>query len=173
MPKIGYIHSTLKLSKKKLLIWGQGIERTHFWPILIVKTHFFQFHTHDFWRSKRSQKCLSMGCKHYYALFRSKWSNWTQKVKTVFISGQVIVHTHLDLQPLHNNSNIVDQRMIDWFLVTVFISSTSTLEGQLQHRQGSTHHHQCDILLSDGVWVLGGFEFWKFQWVNGVLRKVE
>ena len=75
-------------------------------------------------------------------------------------------HTHLDLQPLHNNSNIVDQRMIDWFLVTVFISSTSTLEGQLQHRQGSTHHHQWDILLSDGVWVLEtrDLSFENFHW---------
>ena len=42
--------------------------------------------------------------------------------------------------------------MIDWFLVTVFISSTSTLEGQLQHRQGSTHHHRRDIpLVKDRV----------------------
>ena len=84
VPKIGCIHSTLKLSKKKLLFWVQGNEITHFWSILMVKTHFFQFRTHYFWRSKRGLKCHSMACKHYYALFGSKWSYSTQKNQNGF-----------------------------------------------------------------------------------------
>ena len=52
---------------------------------------FFQFRTHYFWRSKRHLKYHSMACKHYYALFGSKWSYSTQKNQNSFFNGQVIV----------------------------------------------------------------------------------
>ena len=61
------------------------------------KKPFFLFHTHDFQGSKKGLKCLSMGCKHYYALFRSKWSDWTQKSKNGFYKGQLSVHSYIQI----------------------------------------------------------------------------
>ena len=59
---------------------------------------FFLFHTHDFQRSKRGLKCHSMACKHYYALFGSKWCYSTQKNQNGFFqwSGHCAVASQIE-----------------------------------------------------------------------------
>ena len=91
MPKTNSVLSNLKFSIKKLLFLVQGSDRIHISSIFDSKNAFANFHTHDFMGSKHMLKCFSLGCKHYHALFRTKWSSQTQKVKIFIKWLQVIV----------------------------------------------------------------------------------
>ena len=91
MPKTNSVLSNLKFSIKKLLFLVQGYDRIHISSIFDSKNAFANFHTHDFMGSKHMLKCFSLGCKHYEALFRTKWSSQTQKVKIFIKWLQVIV----------------------------------------------------------------------------------
>ena len=79
--------------KKKLLFWVQATEINHFSLIFNGENPFLLFHTHDLQGSKQGLKCLSMVCKHYYALFRTKWRDRAQKVKKFIIRAQVTVQS--------------------------------------------------------------------------------
>ena len=87
MPKIKSTWSNLSLSIKKLLFWAQVTEKIHFLPSFDSKNVFFLFHIHDFEGSKQGLKFLSLVCKHCYALFRTKWSYWTQKSQNNYHKG--------------------------------------------------------------------------------------
>ena len=91
MPKTNSVLSNLKFSIKKLLFLVQGYDRIHISSIFDSKNAFANFHTHDFMGSKHMLKCFSLGCKHYEALFRTKWSSQTQKIKIFIKWLQVIV----------------------------------------------------------------------------------
>ena len=92
MPKTNSVLSNLNFSIKKLLFLVQGYDRIHISSIFDSKNAFANFHTHDFMGSKHMLKCFCLGCKHYEALFRTKWSSQTQKVKIFIKWLQVIVN---------------------------------------------------------------------------------
>ena len=70
--------------KEKTFILRSGNWKNSFLINFDAENTFFQFCTHDFRRSKRGLKCHSMACKHYQALFGSKWSYSTQKSQNGF-----------------------------------------------------------------------------------------
>ena len=101
MPKTNSVLSNLKFSIKKLLFLVQGYDRIHISSIFDSKNAFANFHTHDFMGSKHMLKCFSLGCKHYEALFRTKWSSQTQKVKIFIKWLQVIVQYTTNHKSMH------------------------------------------------------------------------
>ena len=117
MPKTNSVLSNLKFSIKKLLFLVQGYDRIHISSIFDSKNAFANFHTHDFMGSKHMLKCFSLGCKHYEALFRTKWSSQTQKVKIFIKWLQVIVPRFLKISKVWTINN--DTCALAWSEVNI------------------------------------------------------
>ena len=90
---------------------------------------YFQFRTHYFWRFKRGLKCHYMACKHYYALFGSKWSYSTQKNQNGFFQWSGHCALHITPKSTYRLKMIWKWLVIDKSFKTRIIWSAHTFKG--------------------------------------------